>query len=334
MKKIIAMLLCVGMVFSFTACQDKNDTSSEVDQESSIQAEEQAKDQQDEQIQVNEYNMPMAADSMLDVAQALVVTDVQTDLEYAVWNTDYIWTACGMMIASGQLNGVSGEIVEDYVYVSSDIVKQCINAMFAGFDGNIDELPEIPDNIDVKYDEASDRYGFGVGDYGDQKLEVLEWYEAGSNGINMKVALFSLSEDKQISGTYEIFMNGTTFEGDNPLFNYMVASFVMIEPAPSDVTGGDGHISKAEALALVEDKYDVEDGAADPDTGNIIGYGYEGIETVDGVNYHNFRMTWLVMNEDGEADHSSYLMNVFVSVDGTKIMEGYREGDGWEFMED
>ena len=329
MKKLIAMLLCAGMVLSFTACQDTaEDKESVGKQESSVQSEEQ---NQDVQVELNEYGMPMTADSMLDVAQALVVTTMQSDLEYAVWNTEFVWTACNMLIGSGTVADV--EFADGYAYASADVVKQCINAMFAGFDGNTDPLPEIPDGMNVVYDASADRYGFGLGDYGDQDIKVLEWNESGSNGINMQVALFSLSEDKQISGTYEIFMNGTTYEGEDLLFNYMIASFVMVEAAPSNTTVQESDISEADALALVEAKYG-NDGETDPDTGNIIGYGYEGITTIDGVDYHNFRMTWLVMNEEGEADHSSYLQNIFVSMDGTQILEGFRGADGWEIVED
>lgn len=340
MKKIIALLICFVMVFSFAACKGTGETSgNDVSQNISEQAPEQGFEQTPEQTlegedaktEVNEYGMPMAADNMLNVLEALLTTDFHTDLEYAIWNEEFIWTACGMLISSGSLEEIQGEIKGDRMYVSADVVKQCVNAMFAGYDANTDALPEVSEN--VEYDASTNQYGFLVGDYGDQELSVIECKEAGASGISMKVALKSASDGKQFSGTYDVFMNGTTYEGQESIFSYMVTSFAMVEGAPDSKVAAEGDISEGDALGIIEDIYG-QDGEVDPDTGNIIGYGYEGITNVDNVNYHNFRMTWLVIDENGEASHSSYLQNVFVSMDGSKILEGYLGSDGWEIVED
>lgn len=337
MKRLIALLLCAGMVCSFTACDKKEDVPADVPvQDSSVMEEEPVADDtpQQEPVQdVNEYGMPLDADNMLDVVQALIVADLSMDSEYAIWNTDFIYTACGMLLGSESAEVWGGEVKEDMLYVPSEAVKQCVNAMFAGYDANTDPLPEIPDDVGVVYDEASDSYGFPLGEYGDQAIKVSGWEESGSNGLTVKAALVSASDGVQFSGTYDVFMNSTTYEGSEPIYNYMITSFVMVEGISDDLLIGEEDITEEEALAIVEGIYGA-DGAKDADTGNIVGYNYEGVTGLESENYHNFRMTWLVMDENGEPSHSSYLQNVFVSVDGSDILEGYYSSNGWEILED
>lgn len=57
-------------------------------------------------------------------------------------------------------------------------------------------------------------------------------------------------------------------------------------------------------------------GTVDPDTGNTLSYGYEGTLTLDGVDYYNYRVSWLV-----DGDHMSYLTNYLVSTDGQTVRE-------------
>ena len=45
-------------------------------------------------------------------------------------------------------------------------------------------------------------------------------------------------------------------------------------------------------------------------------YGYEGTVTLDGTEYYNYRVSWLV-----DGDHMSYLTNYLVSTDGRVVQE-------------
>jgi len=84
----------------------------------------------------------------------------------------------------------------------------------------------------------------------------------------------------------------------------------------------EGEISVEEARKMLEDKY----GTEDVDTGYPYSYGYDSKVTIDGQDYYNFRMTWLVDN-----DHMSYLTNMFVATDGSAIYSGASDGNGgWE----
>ena len=97
----------------------------------------------------------------------------------------------------------------------------------------------------------------------------------------------------------------------------------------SQNTGNTGkQITKEEAMALVEKQFGAN-GETDPETGNVNTYAYEGTATVNGTKYYNFRMSWLV------EDHVSYLNNIFVSMDGSQILEGSRGADGnWEIYDE
>ena len=50
--------------------------------------------------------------------------------------------------------------------------------------------------------------------------------------------------------------------------------------------------------------------------------GYEGPLTLDGVEYYNYRVSWLV-----DGDHLSYLTNYLVSTDGLVVQEYLPETD-------
>ena len=66
-------------------------------------------------------------------------------------------------------------------------------------------------------------------------------------------------------------------------------------------------ITPEEGVAILEKQL----GAVDEATGNVMSYGYEGPLTLDGVDYYNYRVSWLV-----DGDHLSYLTNYLVSTDG------------------
>ena len=63
-------------------------------------------------------------------------------------------------------------------------------------------------------------------------------------------------------------------------------------------------------------------GTVDAATGNVMSYGYEGTVTIDGVDYYNYRVSWLV-----DGDHLSYLTNYLVSTDGLVVQEYLPEPD-------
>lgn len=93
----------------------------------------------------------------------------------------------------------------------------------------------------------------------------------------------------------------------------------------SENNSDDGTITIEQAEQMLYDEF----GTEDVDTGYHYTFTYESTDTVDGAEYYNFRMTWLV------EDHSSYLTNMFVSTDGSKIYSGASDGDGgWELYYD
>lgn len=71
-------------------------------------------------------------------------------------------------------------------------------------------------------------------------------------------------------------------------------------------------ITQEEALALAEAHF----GEKDEATGNTFSVGFENMVTLDGVEYYNFRVSWLV-----NGDHMSYLTNYLVSLDGKEMKE-------------
>ena len=86
--------------------------------------------------------------------------------------------------------------------------------------------------------------------------------------------------------------------------------------ASSSVTGAVSSrptvISQDDGIRLLEQTL----GTKDKETGFPLSYGYESTVTIDGTDYYNYRMSWLV-----DGDHMSYLTNYLVSADGTVIKE-------------
>ena len=78
--------------------------------------------------------------------------------------------------------------------------------------------------------------------------------------------------------------------------------------APEEETA----ITPEEGAAILEAQL----GTVDAATGNAMSYGYEGTLTLDGVDYYNYRVSWLV-----NGDHLSYLTNYLVSTDGLVVQE-------------
>lgn len=90
---------------------------------------------------------------------------------------------------------------------------------------------------------------------------------------------------------------------------------------PEDITAvtpNDPSITPEEGAAILEAQL----GTVDAATGNAMSYGYEGTLTLDGVDYYNYRVSWLV-----DGDHMSYLTNYLVSADGLVVQEYLPEAD-------
>ena len=90
---------------------------------------------------------------------------------------------------------------------------------------------------------------------------------------------------------------------------------------PEDITAvtpNDPSITPEEGAAILEEQL----GTVDAATGNVMSYGYEGTVTIDGVDYYNYRVSWLV-----DGDHMSYLTNYLVSADGLVVQEYLPEAD-------
>ena len=87
--------------------------------------------------------------------------------------------------------------------------------------------------------------------------------------------------------------------------------------APQEEIAASLSITPEEGAAILEEQL----GTGDAATGNVMSYGYEGTVTIDGVDYYNYRVSWLVEG------HLSYLTNYLVSTDGLVVQEYLPEAD-------
>ena len=90
--------------------------------------------------------------------------------------------------------------------------------------------------------------------------------------------------------------------------------------APAETSAS---LTKEEAEQLLLERYGMEDAS----TGYLNSFGYENTVTIDGVQYYNFRWSWLVV------DHVSYVTNLVVALDGSGIYEAtYDENRNLELV--
>ena len=99
----------------------------------------------------------------------------------------------------------------------------------------------------------------------------------------------------------------------------LLSACAQVSPPPAREPGGlaaapeeETAITPEEGAAILEAQL----GTVDAATGNAMSYGYEGTLTLDGVDYYNYRVSWLV-----NGDHLSYLTNYLVSTDGLVVQE-------------
>lgn len=360
-KKIAAIIICGALAATLVSCQ-KKETNPDISAGGSSEQEETNK---------SENGMPEESESMNHVMLALAMTGEDTGKEYAVWDGTYFWTACTYLIGEDGAMSAGAEEKDGKLILTEDDVREAANALFAAYDGNRKALPEIPEDFDaVTYDSETEQYIFQEKEITDREVVVNNCVDNGDGTYEIKVSVTD-STDKEPVADYSVGMQNTSYEGSGkPLYHYMITTFEETksyddgsgdndsdktdsaggqdQTKPDSGSGngtedkGDGDnqqkpsnpgkkISREEALALAEDGIG-KDGTADPDTGNIYSFGFEEMTKIDGVEYYNFRLSWLVVDESGNADHSSYLTNIFVSTDGSSVKQGSRGTDGnWEF---
>ena len=76
-------------------------------------------------------------------------------------------------------------------------------------------------------------------------------------------------------------------------------------------------------LSLLKNKF----GETDPKTDNEYSWLYEGTESINNVEYLNYRMSWIVNGRN------SYLYNVFVDVEHEKFYMAQSTDNGWTIEE-
>lgn len=76
-------------------------------------------------------------------------------------------------------------------------------------------------------------------------------------------------------------------------------------------------------LSMLKNKF----GETDPKTDNEYSWLYEGTESINNVEYLNYRMSWIVNGRN------SYLYNVFVDVENEKFYMAQSTDNGWTIEE-
>ena len=151
-------------------------------------------------------SMPENMQTMIEPADALNSCMIEQNMTYDPENPEFVWKAIFYFAGMYQTD-IDDAIVEDSTYsLSSGTIKELAKVLFNG----MDTLPAIPDGIDVNvsYDEASDRYTLGRGDRGLSYPEVVSYADNGDGTYTITVNLVD-SEDKTIitSGTYTLVEN-------------------------------------------------------------------------------------------------------------------------------
>lgn len=174
--------------------------------------------------------IPPEAGSMLEIAHALALCESDMETSYSSTDTSFFWNATAYLIAGYGMQSAAASIDEEgNLSLPSSAVKEYASAIFSEFNGNSDNLPDIPENVTaISYDADTDSYSVGAGGFSSTKINCIDCIANGETYYNLTVELEVNDESEpQKLGKWEMTIIPSTYNGSgHPLFNYTVASFL------------------------------------------------------------------------------------------------------------
>lgn len=225
--------------------------------------------------------------------------------------TDYHNGICQI---KGTLSGDEGKLGE----FTADMQE----TSFEGMDNPIYNYMIISLKMNINYDPKTDSQDVQQTDDSSSQTDASGSGQQTSSGKNDA----SSSQGKQDTSVDKTQDQSSSSSQNSDADKEQTAT----EEDTSDDEETGSSINKDEALSLIEKRYGAN-GETDPETGNIISYRYIGVAVVNGKNYYNYSMNWILSDGNG-GGRSSYLTNLFVSLDDGSIHEGSQGGSGgWQF---
>lgn len=256
MKKLIVVLaLGICMATSVVGCSNKNndtDTNenTKVSKESvvsdkieeaestTVEIKETTETKKDEDVTTieqteaiddnEECDLPIDANSMTSVAHALALFESESGMAYSYNNPDYFWGSLSYLMAGfGMQSAAAGNDAEGNLTLPTIAVKEFAAASFAEYDGNLQELPAIPDTVSViEYDSENDCYATKAVGFGATTVEATGC-EKTPSGYGVTIEL--KTNDGQSVGSWRMDIKETSFTGSgHPLLNYTVEKFTKL----------------------------------------------------------------------------------------------------------
>lgn len=248
MKKRMILIgaLCAALAAGLCACGSNSSESSQVSGSSAVQSGTEESSASDEQThetnngtsketgtdagstdnstseETQQADFPEEGESMESVLTALA--ENASTGSYDASNTEYFWTAVANLMRSDAESSPAAIIGGDKVGLPSDYVKEYASALFADFDGNSDQLPELSSDVSKSAD---------IEQTTDENDEIV-YYVTGSASAHD----FSLTSCKQKEdGSYQLKftvdgsdytakIKDSTYTGSgDPIWHYTVTDF-------------------------------------------------------------------------------------------------------------
>jgi hypothetical protein len=334
-KKAAALLMCVVLVISFTACGKGSGKKAEEKTEAGSKVK-----QNNPEYAGEDVVLPENFGNMIYPIEAILVEAYSKELPYYTADSsedeaESFWFT--MAVLTSQMNhyvkDVAVETKDGYIYIDEDTMNMYASALYDAFGKGELEFPDVgDDNPYANYDSDKEMYGFREGTIGDLAPYITDCKEDGKE-YELTVHLKNKDSAKVLLSS-KVTIVPTSYESEENAFDYSVQKFKKTKKG--DIA--DFSDKEADEKSTTEKDEETKESSDDEEEDNISqddamdlaktyyeeNYGgdaefeYKDIETIGEVEYYD-----IAVNSDTGSS-----MDILVSLSGEIVMGGTRNSDG------
>lgn len=232
MNKLLLFFLSVlfSASLTLTGCGNSGESSETSDVPAKTEVTTEAPAEENLETAQDKNEVPALLD-VADFSDAMMIVDplllssVETGKVYNVEDATYVWKSLIYGTGIYFTGTADAEITAYSLVVPGDSVQKYAAAMFS----DCTQLPQIPDSIDITYDEAKDAYLFPLGDRGASYSEILNVKHGEADTIILEAALFSAADEEKTVIASAIFTLIPNPDAEATLFPYSVVSMELAD---------------------------------------------------------------------------------------------------------
>ena len=170
-----------------------------------------------------EYGLPDEWNSMDDAIFCILNNMEENGYKYDKDDNEFFWTSIFYLVSMDGYNSPAMDEFGGGLKFEEHYVRQFAASMFGEWNGNSDNLPDIPDTVSCVCKIDNDNYGFYVGDFDETvDTEITECIHK-NNLYTIKV---NYLQNNIIKNKYEITLIDSTFDDGKPTYHWSIISVV------------------------------------------------------------------------------------------------------------